>query len=165
MKTLHFNIKIQAPAEKVWDTLWNAKTYTHWSSVLAPGSRIETDWTEGSRIHFLDKSGNGVYSIIHQNIPNKLLSIINVGELFEGREQVVDERTCASEWSGAMEHYSLNEKNGVTSVWVEMEVGKNDAPLFAEKFPLALEKLKALAEEAVEEFIPAVQEEEWQLAV
>ena len=165
MKTLHFSTYIQAPAEKVWDTLWNAKTYPHWSSIFAQGSRIETDWTEGSRIRFLDKAGNGVYGIVHKHIPNKLVSILNLGELFEGREQIVDERTSASEWSGAIENYCLNEKRGITSIWVELEVSKNDAQLFAEKFPKALAKIKAMAEERLEVPLPLEQEVEWKVAV
>jgi hypothetical protein len=165
MKTLHFNIHIQAPAQKVWNTLWSHTTYGQWSSVFAPGSRIETDWTEGSRIRFLDNDGNGVYSIIHKHIPNQHLSVINLGELFEGREQVVDERTSASLWSGAMENYYLNEKKGITSLWVELEVEKADAGRFAEKFPKALEKVKELAEERLPATVSAQQEVEWRLAV
>ncbi len=150
MKTLHFSTRIQAPAHRVWQTLWSDPSYGKWSSVFAEGSHLETDWSEGSRIYFLDGKNNGVYSIIQTCIPNRHLSVINLGELFEGREQVIDERTSAGEWSGAMENYYLNEKNGITALWVEMEADRQHAPLFAEKFPIALEKVKVLAEEALQ---------------
>lgn len=146
MKTLHFNICIAAPAQKVWDTLWNDASYRQWSSVFAKGSHIKGDLSAGNRVRFMDGSGNGVYSMVNQNIPARLMSFINLGELFEGREQVVDERTSAQEWSGAVENYMLYEKKGGTSLWVELEVNNSDSAHFAEKFPEALEKIKTLAE-------------------
>lgn len=150
MMTLHFNISIQAPAQKVWSTLWNDASYRQWSTVFAEGSHAISDWKEGSTVRFMDGKGNGVYSIIQKKIPNQLMSLLNLGELFEGREQVVDERTSAMEWSGAVENYWLNEKNGRTALWVEMEVNESDAALFAQKFPEALEKIKMLAEDIPE---------------
>lgn len=146
MTTLHFNICINAPASKVWSTLWDDASYPQWSSVFAAGSRARSDWEEGSPVHFTDQAGNGIYSIIHKKVLHHHMCFVNMCELFEGRMQVVDERTSALEWSGAMENYWLNEKNGITKLWVEMQVSKADAVVFAEKFPAALQKIKQLAE-------------------
>jgi hypothetical protein len=48
MKTLHTQIDIDAPAERVWDTLTNIADYSIWNSfmprlagTLAPGERLE----------------------------------------------------------------------------------------------------------------------------
>ncbi len=146
MKTLHFNIHIEASAQTVWSTLWNDASYRQWSDVFAEGSHIKGELAEGKRIRFLDGNGNGVYGLVCKVIPNQLMSFINLGELFEEREQVIDERTSAREWSGAMESYMLHEKNGCTRLWLETEVNSSDAELFAQKFPKALDKIKALAE-------------------
>lgn len=158
MRTLHFDICIAAPAQKVWDTLWNDASYRQWSSVFAPGSHAVSDWQEGSPVRFMDEAGNGVYSIIHKKVDHSHISFINLCELFEGREQVVDERTSAMDWSGAMESYWLNEKSGTTKLWVEMEVNKTDVPVFVEKFPKALENVKRLAEGMVMVPVPFYEE-------
>lgn len=157
METLHFDLYVNAPAERVWSALWDKNNYPEWSAVFAPGSHIRGQLSQGSRVRFLDRSGNGVYSIVNRHIPNKLMSFINLGEVFGGREQIVDERTSALEWSGAMESYHLHEKNGRTRLWVEIEVNKNDALLFAKRFPKALEKVKSLAEAPVEQFCTALE--------
>jgi hypothetical protein len=48
MKTLHTQIDIDAPAERVWDTLTNIADYSIWNrfmphlaGTLAPGERLE----------------------------------------------------------------------------------------------------------------------------
>jgi hypothetical protein len=157
MTTLHFDISIHAPACKVWDALWTDAGYRQWSSIFAPGSQAKSNWKEGSPVHFVDQAGNGVYSIIHKKVLHHHISFVNMCELFEGRMQVVDERTSAMEWSGAMENYWLNEKNGITKLWVEIQLSKTDAPVFAEKFPIALAKIKQIAE-GIEEAVPFYQQ-------
>ena len=58
MKKLNFTTKIDAPKEKVWNTLWNDATYRAWTSAFAEGSFAETDnWKEGSKVLFLDPNG------------------------------------------------------------------------------------------------------------
>ena len=53
MKKLQFSIEINAPKEKVWDTLWQDENYRKWTSVFIEGSFAESDWKEGGKIHFL----------------------------------------------------------------------------------------------------------------
>ena len=49
-------------------------------------------------------------------------------------------------WSGAMENYYLKQENGKTELVVEMDLSEEYAAEFEEKFPLALKKVKELAE-------------------
>lgn len=59
MKALHFEIKINAPKEKVWNTMLNHGTYEEWVSAAWPNTTYDGEWKIGSRIKFFveDKSG------------------------------------------------------------------------------------------------------------
>ncbi|NNT73210.1 hypothetical protein HKT18_13375 [Flavobacterium sp. IMCC34852] len=68
----------------------------------------------------------------------------HLGELKEYVEQPATETTKA--WSGAEERYDLNESNGITTVTVTIDLVEKYLDYFKETFPIALEKLKAIAE-------------------
>ncbi|MEO6168892.1 MAG: SRPBCC domain-containing protein [Chitinophagales bacterium] len=140
MQTLSFPIKIKAPKEKVWKVLWDDSTYRLWTGVFQEGSYAVSDWNEGSKVLFLGPDGSGMYSLIAQSKPNEFMSFKHLGELKDGKEQP------ASEWSGALENYTLKETAGVTELTVEMEVTDDFAKYFKDTFPQALEKIKSLSE-------------------
>lgn len=55
MKTLHFTIQINAPRDKVYNTmlgLENKTAYESWVSVFNPTSTYEGNWDKGSKIRF-----------------------------------------------------------------------------------------------------------------
>ena len=93
MQKLTFTETINAPKEKVWDILWNKATYNSWTSVFSEGSTAETDWQEGSKIHFLDGTGQGMYSAVAKNIPNEFMSIKHLGVIKDNQEQPLDEES------------------------------------------------------------------------
>ena len=64
MERHQFKTTINAPREKVWQTLWNDETYRQWTSAFAKGSRVETDWKTGSKVPFLDGKNRGMVSMI-----------------------------------------------------------------------------------------------------
>ena len=74
-------------------------TYPAWTSVFAEGSRVETDWEEGSKVHFLDDKGDGMVSTIAQKIPNKFMSFKHLGMVKNGVEDLNSEQI--KEWPGA----------------------------------------------------------------
>ena len=37
MPALHFTVNINAPKEKVWETLWDDATYRQWTAAFHPG--------------------------------------------------------------------------------------------------------------------------------
>ena len=139
-----FTIDINASKSKVWKTLWDDETYRKWTSAFAEGSSAETDWKEGSTVRFHDGKGNGMISRIEKNIPLEQMSIKHLGEIKDGVEDTTSE--AVSTWSGAMEEYRLTEKNGVTTVKVEMDMNEQWKEFFNEVWPKALAKLKELAE-------------------
>ena len=144
MEKLEYKISINAPAEKVWKTLWDDKTYRQWTTPFSEGSSAETDWKKGSRIIFGDSSGNGMISKVADNIPNKFMSIEHLGMLKDGAEDFDSDEVKS--WAGAMENYTLEEKDGSTELSVSTDITEEYKEMFAQMWPKALDKLKALSE-------------------
>ena len=139
MKNIKFSIKINAPKEKVWETLWNDSTYRQWTSVFAADSHAVSDWKQGSKIKFLDGKGDGMFSIIEINIPNQQMSFKHLGEIKNGIETSVD-------WAGAMENYFLNESNGITELKMDMDMNEEFEKYFSDIFPKAIALIKQISE-------------------
>lgn len=144
MEKVTFTVNINAPKEKVWQTLWQDATYKNWTAVFSEGSRAESDWKEGSKIHFLNENNNGMYSVIDKCVANETMHFKHLGNIKNGEEQPQDETT--ENWSGAMENYSLTTSQDGTLLAVEMDVIAEYKDYFMEKFPLALDKVKELSE-------------------
>ena len=137
--SLQFTININAPAEKVWQVLWNDETYRKWTTPFCEGSYAESDWQEGSPVQFLSPGGNGMYSRIQKMIPNQEMSFEHLGEVKNGEKQPTD-------WAGATERYILSEENGITHLKVETDVVENYMTYMNEAFPKALQVVKTLSE-------------------
>ncbi len=144
MKNLNFTIDIEAPKEKVWDTMLGESTYRQWTEVFASGSHYEGSWNEGSKILFLapDDSGNmgGMVSRIKENRKHEYLSIEHLGVVQDGEEDT------SGDWSGALENYTFREKDGKTEVLVEMDSEEEYEEMFRDMWPKALQRLKGLSE-------------------
>lgn len=144
MQKLRFETELEAPKEKVWDVLWEDSTYREWTSVFSEGSHAVSDWKEGSKVLFLSGSGDGMYSRIAKRIPGEFMSFQHIGEISEGKVQPMTDES--KEWSGAMENYSLSETNGKTTIEVEIDMMEDHVDYFRKTFPIALEKVKEIAE-------------------
>lgn len=144
MKTLNFTTKINAPKEKVWNILWDDANYRKWTKVFMEGSYAVSDWKEGSKVLFLSPEGEGMFSRIEKKIPNELMSFKHLGVVKDKMEQPETEET--KKWSGAMENYSLKEKDGITELTVDLDTIEDHEKYFSETFPKALDAVKDLAE-------------------
>lgn len=134
-----FSIQINAPKEKVWETLWNDETYRKWTAFFSEGSYAKSDWQEGSKIQFLTPDGSGMFSRIHKKIPNTQMTFQHLGEIKNGEE-------VPSAWVGGFESYFLEEKNGVTELTVEADTTEEYQQFFTDTFPKALQVVKQLSE-------------------
>lgn len=148
MQKFETSIFINAPKEKVWDTMLSKDTYEQWTAAFDPSSRYEGSWEEGSEIRFLgtseDGSTMGMVSRIAKNVPHEYLSIEHIGIIKNG---VVDtESDEAKSWAPAYENYTLIEKDGGTEVKIDQDVEEQYMEMFEEMWPKALETLKELAE-------------------
>ena len=165
LKRVNFSISINAPKDKVWNALWDNENYKAWTSAFAEGSHAVTDWNEGSKVLFLDGKGSGMYSTIAKKTPNELMSFRHIGEVKDGKEQPLDDKTKA--WSGGLETYKLTESNGVTEVSVDLDVPEDFMEYFTTTFPKALQNVKDIAEGktriTIEASVKAPVEKVWEL--
>lgn len=144
MKTLKFSVHIAAPREVVWSIMWGKESSKKWLSVFQEGSYAVTDWNEGSKIMFLSPNGDGMSSVIQRKIPNELMSFKHQNVIKQGSEQSTSDED--KNWEGATENYYLHEEDGITQLKVEIETTEEYVKYFETAFPMALKKIKDLAE-------------------
>jgi hypothetical protein len=150
MTNLNYSININAPKEKVWETMLGQETYKEWTAAFHPGSYYDGSWDKGSKIWFVSEDDgklSGMFGHIVENIPYQYVSIEQLGEIIDGKEDSSSEE--AQNWIGSHENYRFTEDNGITTVDVEM-TGDNVSPEIAKMFegmwPPALQKLKEICE-------------------
>lgn len=148
MKKLHFEIKINAPVQKVWHTMLDDKTYREWTSAFAPGGYYEGSWDKGSDIRFIGKEEDGtlsgMISKIADNKEYEFVSIKHIGMIMHGVEDTTSDDV--KKMGDAYENYTFSEENGVTTVKIDLDVLDDWADMFNETWPKALKKLKEVAE-------------------
>ena len=145
MEKLKFETSINAPREKVWEALWQPFHYNTWTSAFAEGSTAKTDnWKEGSKVLFVDGSGQGMVSKVAANRPNEYMSFQHLGMIKDGVEDTSSNEVKA--WAGSTENYTLSGNNGSSKLTVEMDISPDFKEYFEKTWPLAIEKLKGLAE-------------------
>jgi uncharacterized protein YndB with AHSA1/START domain len=149
MQKLHVSIFINAPREKVWNTMLNKETYTQWTQPFCPSSTYTGDWSEGSKMLFLgtDSDGNnegGMVSRIAKNIPYEYVSIEHLGILRNGVEDTTSDE--ARSWSPAFENYTFTQENDGTRVSVDMDIQEKFQAEFETLWQKSLEVLKEIAE-------------------
>ena len=150
MHKQHFSIMINAPKEKVWNTMLEDDTYRKWTEPFGPGSYYKGNWNQGSKILFLapgEKGEMGMVSRIKENQKYKYISIEHLGMIKDGKEDTSSEEV--KPWAGAHENYTFIEKNGATEVLIDLETegtNKEMFEMFEDMWPKALQKLKELAE-------------------
>ncbi len=139
---MQFSIEIKASREKVWNTLWEDKTFCDWASIIDEGTYMIGEMKEGNKVQFISSvSGYGVTSLIQKLAPNEFVSFMHVADTKESGEQEREK-----EWTGGTESYSLAEKDGVTTLTVELNVPRGQEEMSKVRFPKALKRVKILAE-------------------
>jgi uncharacterized protein YndB with AHSA1/START domain len=149
MQKIHFSIFINAPKEKVWDTMLADATYRAWTTAFHPGSYFKGDWSEGSKMLFIgpdEESGGemGMVSRIAENRVHEFISIEHLGIYKDGVEDT--ESPEAKQWGPAFENYTFVERDGGTEVQVDQDMMEEYKEMFEEMWPKALQTLKELAE-------------------
>jgi len=148
MDKLHFSIEINAPKEKVWNTMLNKDTYEAWTTAFAKGSHYVGDWDQGSKILFLapDEKGKlgGMVSRIKESRLHEFVSIEHLGVVSDGIEDTTSD--AVKPWAGSLENYTLKDNNGKTELIVEMDINEEFKEMFEGMWPNALQLLKEIAE-------------------
>jgi uncharacterized protein YndB with AHSA1/START domain len=148
-ETLHFETVINAPVQKVWDTMLQLETYKQWTAAFDPSSSYEGSWEKGSEIRFVSASGDGMLSEIAENIPQKFISIKHRGVIKNGVADTTSDEVAI--WGSAFENYTFTEQGDQTTLQVDIEMesspeAKEMKEMFAGMWPNALAKLKEMCE-------------------
>jgi uncharacterized protein YndB with AHSA1/START domain len=143
MKTMRFSIIINAPRDKVWDTMFSKETYEIWSKAFNKDSHFEGGWDRGSTIRFFgtDEYGyqGGMVSEVEESKKPEFLSLKHVAEIINGTEK-------KGEWSGAHENYTFLEVQDGTELVVNADAEEKFESFFNDVWPQALSTLKELSE-------------------
>ncbi len=146
METLTFKTIINAPKEKVWDTMLEDATYRQWTTAFHEGSYYKGSWEQGSVIKFLGPNGDGteggMYAVIEVNRPYEFISIKHLGELHND----VEKPWSTEKGQEGYENYTFTEVDCSTELTVDLKVPVEFKDMFNGMWPKALEKLKELAE-------------------
>lgn len=151
MKKLQFNIKINAPVNKVYDLMLGISkksTYEQWTALFNPTSSYEGNWNKGSKMLFVgtDDKGEkgGMVSEIFDNIHNEFISIRHYGLVKNNLE--ITEGPEVEKWANGFENYTFVENNGSTTVTVDLDTTEEFLDYMNENYPKALDKLKEICE-------------------
>lgn len=142
--TIHKSIKINAPKEKVWNTLIDDVTYRQWTSVFSEGSHFETDWKEWSKALFKDWSWNWLISKIISHKPNESISVEHLWMIKDGIEIYDDPEI--NNWKWFIESYSVIEEDWVTTLSINQDITQEHLEFFSDVWDKALVKVKEIAE-------------------
>ena len=126
----------------------NKSTYEQWTAMFNPTSTYEGGWNKGDKILFTgtDEKGEkgGMVSEIHENIPNRFVSIRHYGIVKANNE--ITEGPEVEKWANGFENYIFEETNGTTTVTVKLDVTDDLLDYMNQTYSKALDKLKEICE-------------------
>lgn len=147
IKPLTFQVTINAPVARVWDSMLDPEPYRVWTSVFTTGSHYTGSWDKGATIRFLDPNRSGMLAEIAENRRHEFISIRHLGMIDAGVEDTTSESVRA--WAPAYENYTFRATPEGTEVTVTVDVAGEWEQMMLDKYPKALAKLKALCEGAL----------------
>jgi len=149
IEKLHFEITIDAPVERVYETMLSKKQFEEWTAVFNPTSRYEGSWEKGAKIVFIgtDENGStgGMLGVIKENIPNEFVIIEYTG--FIQNDQEITSGPEIEGWAGSCENYTFKAVDKKTLLSVDLDTNREFLNYFSETYPKALEKLKSICEQ------------------
>lgn len=148
MQKIHTSITINAPVEKVWNTMLDDTTYRLWTSAFHPGSHYQGSWDKGSKMLFIgpdEKGGEmGMVSRIAENRLHEYVSIEHLGIYTNGVEDTISEE--AKKWAPSFENYTFESIDGGTRLTVDQDIESEYKEMFEGMWIDAFQKLKELSE-------------------
>jgi uncharacterized protein YndB with AHSA1/START domain len=148
MKKLVYKINIEAPKQKVWNTMLQPDSYKKWVASSWPGSFYKGSWEQGEQIRFIGKDGSGTLAQIKDLNLYKNIDAEHIAILLNG---VVEDTTSdlARNWVGITEKYTFSETDGKTELTVTINTNPEWEKMFDDGWPNALMKLKELCEQQI----------------
>jgi len=139
MKLLEFTKQINAAPEKVWEVLFTQDGYRKWSSAMNEGTYFEGNWEQGSIMRFLDPKNNGMYNLVEENVPNKVLKMKHLGWILDGE-------LSPQGWEDSTVHYLLEPNENGTLLTAQVNSLDEFVDFFNTKYPQNFENIKKLSE-------------------
>ena len=126
------------------------ETYREWTTAFGGTSSYEGGWATGDTIRFVgaDEDGNdmGMIGFIDVSRPEEFVSIEYTGMVINGVDDFSSD--AAKSVVGTHENYTFIEKGGRTTLNIDIDVDDDWEASFNETWPVALEKLKTISEQA-----------------
>jgi uncharacterized protein YndB with AHSA1/START domain len=145
---LHYEIKIDAAAQKVYETMIDQEKYRLWTTAFCPVSYYEGNWDKDSKISFIGEDHNGekggMIAKVAENIPAKFISLQYLGVLKGDQEVNTGEEVDV--WKGSFENYTFKEEESATLLSIDLTGTKELEEFFNNAWPAALNILKDLSE-------------------
>lgn len=142
MKPMQFSIEIHASKFKVWDTLWQDKTFREWAGIIDPGTYMVGELQENSKVQFISaENGYGVTSKVERVIPGEFLLLKHQADT-----QGAGTEEREKEWTGGQESYELVEDNCVTTLTLAADIPLEMEEYFTTAYPRAMQRVKELSE-------------------
>lgn len=135
MKQLEYKTEIAATPEKVWETLWNADSYSQWAN----GNRFEGNWETGTEMKFFDAKNNGMYNLVEKNVPKKELKMKHLGWIMNGE-------LSPQGWEDSNISYLLEEQGNSTVLKVKVNSLDEFVDFYNSYIPAIFQKIKEISE-------------------
>ncbi len=151
MKKLHYSIIINAPREKVYETMLADASYREWTSAFGMGDgHYEGDWSEGSIMRFIGsdptnpENQSGMICRVAKNTPNEFVSLESIGQIQNGVDDTTSDQVKG--WLGALEEYTFTDVDGGTELRIDQDTDDAFVEEFSKMWPKGLAKLKEICE-------------------
>lgn len=150
MERLEYKTVIAAPAKIIWETMLQKETYDQWTAKSWPGSTYEGEWKKGEKIRFVGPDGSGTLAELVEMKPYQEILMRHIAILTSGGGEDRTSETAKS-WIGITEGYKFEEQSGKTALTVTLEISAQWREMFDEGWPVALEELKKLSEQHLQD--------------
>ena len=145
MQKLLYDININAPKKRVWETMLDDKKYKIWVKAFSENSEFIGKWEEGAEVKFFDPNMGGSIAQLDVFNPHDQIVANHIATL---TKENIRETTgpITEKWIGTKETYRFVENNGSTRIEIEMETHEDFVDMFNKCWPQALENIKHLTE-------------------
>lgn len=140
------SIIIDSNRQNVWKSLTEIKYYQDWTNVFPKNMYPKTDWKKGSKVIFGESTKSSMKGEISELQAFAKIVIKYKRTLEKGSEATSYKTPKAEVSADCSEIYTLSEKNGKTTLTVDIDTTKENSFLISKAWDKALLRIKINAE-------------------